>query len=202
MTKRTKDEVVAVLKPFHPRIRRVVERAWDEWRTLERMRIKKSMKPVLYSRTIANYVFDAMARYALEEFDSAPGVNVKPEAQTIKLFFKGVVCGRFKKGDENGLGQNIPTLAALAYEEAEGVLPGFPPETMKVEFIWIANDLGTALDSVTVVARDGDTELWHYEIEKAEPTTVVPFRQPSTAPDGTPLVTPKRSKVKKRSDSE
>lgn len=198
MTKPTKDDVIKALTPFHGRIRAVVERAWEEWRIVERYRRRKGMEPVLYSRTVANHIFDAMARHALAEFNGAAGVNIKAESQTIKLFFKGAVCGRFKKGDEDGLGQNIPTQAAMAFEEAESVLPGFPPETAKVEFIWSANELGTSLESVTVVARDGDRTLWSYEIGDTPSAVVLPFRAPDPPrPAASPLITPKPAQVKK-----
>lgn len=199
MTLPTEDDVRSVLTPFHSRIRDVVALAWAEYQAIQRYRAKKGMKPLLYPRTIANDVFDAIARFALEEFGSSAGVNVKIEAQTIKLFFKGKVCGRFKKGDEEGLGRNIPTFAALAFEEAESELPGFPPETAKVEFVWAANELGTALEKVSVVARDGDRVLWNYEIPTSEGSAeVIPF-PPATPKTGgrAPLITPKPTKVKK-----
>jgi len=199
-----KKDVQSVLAPYHARIRKVVERAWDEWRTVAAFRAEKHFAPVMYPRTIANYVFDAIARYAVSEFGAEPSVNVRIEPQTVKFIFKAAVLARFKKGDDNGLGQNTPTQAALAFADPDGVFPDLPPETAKVEFIWRPNEIQTSLGLVLVVARDNDRLLWHYEIEPSEPGsgsgTIIPFPTPPTSPDGSesePLVKPKKPDIKK-----
>jgi hypothetical protein len=186
--------------PFHTRIRSVVERAWAEWRAHATWRIEAGLDPLLYSRTISNYVFDAIARIAVAEFAS----YIQIEAQTIKLFFKGGVCARFKKGDDNKLGQNHPTQASLAFECADSQLPWFPEETAKVEFIWLANDINTRLQYVLVVARDGDILLWDYEIEDDVSGVVIPFTPttPPDAPQDGALITPKLTDVKKPEEKE
>jgi hypothetical protein len=201
-------DVQAILEPFHPRIRSVVTLAWAEFRQMADLRTQNGIPPVLYSRTVSNDVFDAIARYAIAEFASDPSVHVEIEAQTIKLFFKGGVCARFKKGDDNKLGQNIPTQAAMAFEEVDGHLPGFPPETAKVEFIWLANVLNTRLEHVLVVARDGDDLLWDYEIEDAAAAgggAVIPFPDPPTPPaplSDDDLVKAKPTETKKTDEKE
>jgi hypothetical protein len=201
-------DVQAILKPYHPRIRNVVERAWAEWRTVAALRVENDLAPVMYSRTIANDVFDAIARFGIAEFSSDLAVNVKVDAQTFKLFFKGSVCARYKRGDDNKLGQNIPTQAAMAFEEVDGELPGFPADTAKVEFIWLANDLNTRLEHVLVVARDGDHLLWDYEIVETAAGgagTIIPFPEPPTPPTPTSdddLVKPKTPEVKKPRENE
>lgn len=176
------------LGPFHVRIRRVVERAYVEWRALADCRAEQNFGPFLYPRTIANIMFDAIARHAIDEFGLDPDVHVEIEAQTIKLFFKGDLVTRFKKGGDDGLGQNIATQAALAFMDAEGMLPGMPPETMKVEIIWLDNDLHTKLEHVLVVARDHDRLLWKYEIDPSEEGkgSVIPFPTPPTPPRAPP----------------
>ena len=173
----SKHEVQSTLGRFHPRIRRVVELAFAEWRAVVKFRSEEAFGPVMYPRTVANYVFDAIARHAIAEFGDDPSVNVKIEPQTIKLFFKGAVYARFKKGDENRLGQNIETQTVLAFIDQNETLPGLPPETVKVEFIWLANELQTRLEHVLVVARDKDTLLWDYELEPAgeDVGLVIPF---------------------------
>ncbi len=198
----SKESVQAILSPFHQRIRRVVEAAWAEWRAMVKFRAKNGFGPVLYPRTMANDIFDAIARYAITEFGTDPKVSVKIESQTIKIFFKGMVLARFKKGDESGLGQNIDTFAALAFMDADGILPGMPPETAKVEFIWEPNAIRTQLESVRVVARDNDLILWEYEIEREAGASgsVLPFTTPpkdDPDPDMSGLVKPKPAKVKK-----
>ena len=204
-----KEQVQADLEDFHHRIRSVVDRAWAEWRAIAAFRAENNYAPFLYSRTVANIMFDAIARNAIAEFAGDTSVHVEVETQTIKLFFRGTVFARFKKGDENKLGQNIPTQAALAFEFVDGVFPGLPAETAKVEFIWLANEINTRLEHVLVVARDGDRLLWDYEIgaESAAGTgTVIPFPEPPTLPapsgdDG--LVTPKTTpEIKKPGDTE
>jgi hypothetical protein len=197
-----KEDVQRDLADFHHRIRKVVDQAWAEWRAIAIYRAEKNFAPFLYSRTVANIMFDAIARYAIAEFGGDPSVHIEIEPQTIKLFFRGSVFARFKKGDENKLGQNIPTQAALAFEFVDGILPGLPAETAKVEFIWLANEINTRLEHVLVVARDGDRLLWDYELDEpaAGAGTVIPFPEPPTPLASTSdddLVKPKTSGVKK-----
>jgi hypothetical protein len=139
----------------------------------------------------------------MREFADDASVHLRIEAQTIKFFFKGEVFARFKKGDDNGLGQNILTQAAMSFIDAERTLPGLPAETAKVEFVWMANDIFTSLERVLVVARDGDRLLWDYEIDAEETGagTVVPFtpppRNPPPGPGGNErLVKPKGASKK------
>lgn len=204
MAQPVKEDVQAALEDFHLRIRSVVERAWAEWRAMAAFRAENGFDPFLYSRTVANIVFDAIARNAVAEFGDDPSVHIEIEPQTIKLFFKGSVFARFKKGDDNKLGQNIPTQAALAFEFADWVLPGLPAETAKVEFIWLANEINTRLEHVLVVARDGDRLLWDYEIEDRGAGVVIPFPEPAppTQPEDDDLVTPKTPEVKKPRENE
>jgi len=202
-----KVDVQDVLEPYHHRIRGVVERAWAEWRAIEAFRAEQKFGPLMYSRTVANYVFDAIARIAVIEFAADASVHLEIEAQTIKFFFKGAVFARFKKGDDSKLGQNIPTQAALAFAAADAIFPGLPPETAKVEFIWLANDIHTRLEHVLVVARDGDRLLWDYEIEPGEAGvgTVIPFPQlptPPAPPNNEGLVKPKTPDIKKSEENE
>jgi hypothetical protein len=199
-----KEDVQAIFAPYHARIRSVVERAWEEWRVVAVFRTTRHFAPVLYSRTVANYVFDAIARNAVSEFAADASVHIKIEPQTVKFFFKGAVLARFKKGDDNGLGQNVSTQAVLAFVDADGTLPNLPAKTAKVEFIWLPNDIQTSLDYVLVVARDNDHLLWDYEIKPSEPGsgsgTIVPFPTPPISPDGSDnerLVRPKNPDIKK-----
>lgn len=202
-----KVDVQDVLEPYHHRIRGVVERAWAEWRAVAAFRAEREFGPLMYSRTIANYVFDAIARIAMTEFAADASVHLEIETQTIKFFFKGSVFARFKKGDDSKLGQNIPTQAALAFAAADSIFPGFPPETSKVEFIWLANDIHTRLEHVLVVARDGDRLLWDYEIEPGEAGagTIIPFPQPPIQPAPSShegLIKPKLPDIKKTEEKE
>ena len=166
MTYPVKSDVQDALSPYHRRIRSVVERAWAEWRAVASFRARQKFGPLMYSRTVANYVFDAIARIAIIEFASDASVHLEIEAQTIKFFFKGSVFARFKKGNDSKLGQNNPTQTSLAFIAANGIFPGLPAETAKVEFIWLANDIHTRLEHVGV-ARD-ETPLGTMRLNPSE----------------------------------
>jgi hypothetical protein len=205
VTHPTKDEIRDILRPYHGRIRRVFERAWAEWRLVDGLRTENRLGPLLYSRTIANYVFDAIARIGITEFAEDPTVQIKVETQSVKFVFKGKVLARFKKGDESKLGQNNPTQASIAFTEADGMLPGLPPETAKVEFIWRANSIQTQLESVLVISRDGDKIVWGYRIPAVLgkgaiiqfPTPEQQQDTPAGDDDGDELVKPKARDTKK-----
>ena len=200
-------DVYEILSPYHDRIQAVVERAWAEWYATVKFRARKKFGPVLYPRTMANYVFDAIARHAIAEFADDPSVSVRIEPQTVKFFFRGKVVGRFKKDSSGKLGSNISTQAVLDYIEPDGVLPGLPPETAKIDFVWRANDLNTKLEEILVVARDNHHVVWDYSITDgaAESGSVVLFPAASTDPTDVTdddLVKPKPAATKKSQNEE
>src|SRR5690606_23949027 len=116
MTRPDKTIVRNALTPYHGRIRSVIERAWQEWKLTDEFRRASGMGPVMYPRTVANYVFDAIARIAVAEFGGDETVHIRFDTQTMRFYFRGGVYARFKKGDDCNLGQAIPTQAALAFE--------------------------------------------------------------------------------------
>lgn len=192
MDQYSEDDVRLALEPYHAKIRAVVVSGFDEWLSVVECRTAKGFSPVLYPRTITNYVFDAIARNALVTFGSDPTVRIIDQVQTVKFCFGDVVIGRFKKGGEDNLGQNIKTQAVLDFVDAQQSFPGLPPYAAKVEFVWSSDLLGSYIESVLVVARDGDHVLWSYEIDPDEPAYgAIPFPLPVAPDDESPLVKPK-----------
>jgi hypothetical protein len=190
----------AALSPYHAAIRSIVEDAWDEWRAVQSFREDSGFGPTLYTRTISNYMFDAIARRAIPRLGALDKVMIVVDAQTFKAHINGMLL-RMKKGGEDNLGCNHPTLLALAFEEADAHFPGFPPKTAKVELIWLPNDIWTQIDQVLVVARDGDELVWQYEIPRGEGASITVRPTPS-APDGGSggdLIKPKVATVQKPS---
>ncbi len=196
MDQYSEEEVKEALTPFHYQISGIVIRAFAEWVEVADCRTNKGFSPVLYSRTIANYVFDAIAREALAEFNSERRVRVIEESQTVKFCFDEVVLVRFKKANDDGIGQNIPTQAALNFTNPQETLPGIPPEAAKVEIVWVANAIATKIERVTVLARDRDSILWSYDIDNEESGSgVIPLPIPTDPEDGddVPLVAARRT---------
>jgi hypothetical protein len=197
-------ETKAKLSPYHGIIRSVIDEAWAEWRKVQRFREDNGFNPVLYARTISNYMFDAIARRAIPRLGAEAKVLLQTDAQTFKAYVNGVLV-RVKKGGEDGLGCNWPTQTALAFEEVGGHFPGFPAETTKVEIIWLPNDIWTKVEQLLIVARDGDKMLWQYEIPADEGTGIVK-RLPIWPSDpghisGNGLIKPKVAKAKKQPKS-
>ena len=89
MNQYDEDRVREALEPYHSRIRAVIVRAHGECWSVKRHMAEKGFGPVLYPRTDANDMFDAVARNALREFSDNPDVRVIKEAQTVKICFAG-----------------------------------------------------------------------------------------------------------------
>ena len=171
----------------------MVEKAWSEFKALRDCRLTHDYAPLLYRRTKSNHIFDAIARYAFEEFGADPEFMLKAQSQTFKIFHSGC-CIRFKKGGSNLLGNNVSTQAVMDFIQAEGQLPGLPPDTAKLEIIWVANELFTDLDAIHIVSRDGNKLVWEYPINRPDDGTVLPLPPTTIDPDhdnGEDLIKPK-----------
>lgn len=168
----TIEQAQEVWRPHHSRILNVIEGAWNEFKVMRDCRMEKGLSPLLYGRTKSNDIFDAIARHAFDEFGIDDRFKLKIQAQTFKIFHSDC-CIRFKKGGADLLGRNIRTQSAMAFMNAEAVLPEMPPHTAKLEIIWKANALFTDLESVHIVSRDGDKLIWEYSIYRDEDADVL-----------------------------
>ena len=154
------------LEPYHNRILQVIERGHGEWVAVKNFMIHNGYGSVLYPRTIANFVFDAVVRHAITEFGNDDNIRTIAEAQTVKFCFGETVLMRFKKGDEDNLGQNLLTQAVIDFIFVQKNLPGFAPKAAKIEVLYSASDIDDRIERVVVAARDGDQLLWHYRLDK------------------------------------
>lgn len=189
----SREEADAIWTPHHPRIAKVISGAWEEWKAVRSCRTESGFEPILYPRTISNYIFDAIARRAFREFGPDLAFQLEIEAQTFKIIHRGSIA-RFKKSGEGLLGQNHPTQAALDFMVAENELPGLPPETGKVEIVWQGNELFTDLESIHMIARDGGALVWKSRIEHSSggaEVVVLPNNQGPPEDDPDLLITPK-----------
>ena len=157
-------EAMEVWEPHFQRIAQMHVDAWAEWKAVRRFRLENGFGPILYKREITNYIFGAIARNAIPEFGSIDDVNVLAGSQTFKIHHRGQLL-RFKKGNLNSLGMNIPTQSVLDFIQADAELSGMPPETAKLEVTWRGNELFTELESVHIVARDGNKLVWKIPVD-------------------------------------
>jgi hypothetical protein len=185
-----KDEVHRLLEEFHPRIRGVVERSWQEW-----VEYEPKGRLMFLPRFRAVFVFDAIARNAVLEFAGDETIRVKVEKQTVKFLFKNQVFTRFKKGNNKGVGSNIETQTVLDFIDPQRTIPGLLPDILRVEFCYGIDDLGLNLNEVVVVARNKTERVWSYPLGRSLPSAeVLPFPPPPS--DLTPpTVFPRKPEV-------
>jgi hypothetical protein len=150
------NEVRETLEPYNKRLRKVLDKGFKDF-------LAKRGAGNMYRRTDSADVFDSVIRAAIAEFNNSPGVAVFTSGSTARFLFGGKVLARFKKATRRGRGSNIQTGANENFLD-----PTIPfkdaPRAMKVEICWKVNELGTGYDSVHVTARNGDGQLWSYEM--------------------------------------
>jgi hypothetical protein len=182
-----KNEVHGLLSEFHPRIRAVVERSWQEW-----VEYEPKGRLMFLPRFRAVFIFDAIARNAVVEFAGDTKIRVKVEKQTVKFLFKDQVFTRFKKGNSKGVGSNIETQAVLDFIDPQRSIPGLLPEVMRVEFCYGIDELGLNLNEVAVVARNKTDRIWAYQIPSSQPAAdILPF-PPAPGDLSPPTVFPRK----------
>ena len=100
----------------------------------------------------------------------------------------GVLLARRGKGGNIRTGANDNFLdPAIPFADA--------PSAMKVEICWKVNELGTGYDSVHVTARNGDGQLWSYELPGGN-QGIIEFPQKTAVPQQ-----PRRRSVAKLKDT-
>lgn len=180
-------EVREVLEPYNKRIRKVLDKAFKDF-------LARRGAGNIYKRTDSADVFDSVIRAAIAEFNNKPSMVVFDGCSTARFLFEGKVLVRFKKAVRRGKGGNIRTGANDNFLD-----PAIPfadaPSAMKVEICWKVNELGTGYDSVHVTARNGDGQLWSYELPGGN-QGIIEFPQKTAVPQQ-----PRRRSVAKLKDT-
>lgn len=171
----------------------IFDTALAEWIAHSNWRSETRLEPILYSRTRANYIFDAIARAGRRMFADTESVVVIEEAQSLKFCFSDVAVVRLKKCGPNGVGQNIPTQAVLDFHNPQKTLPGLPPEAAKVEVVWQADELGMTIEKLIVNSRRGNNVIWAFELDRpVSAAQIVPLPTQVDIDDDGPLIKPIR----------
>ena len=171
-------EVEEVLDTFVVRLRGVLDRAMDDWRSTP------NKAWFIHTRTRSNIIFDLVARHALTEFSDDSDVHIIREPQTVKFLFADRVLTRFKKGNARGVGSNIETQAVMDFIDPQASFAGLP-DVHRVEIVYQLNLLGTNFAEVAVVARNQRTRVWAYPLTGRPSADIIPL--PPRAP---PVLTP------------
>jgi hypothetical protein len=115
------------------------------------------------------------------------------------------VLFRIKKANESGLGSNVPTQSVMEFVIQESLFAGILPDLVKVEICYFEDQVGAEIASVAVTARDGDSLLWSYEIDRHEPGAVgaeiIDF-PPLSGDDKPPEIFPRKADLDEKTDDE
>lgn len=195
----TQAEIEARLKPYMPRIVRVILDAWADWMVSGKNGRWKRR------RSRANYVWEELACGAEAAFTHDPSVRVHPKHQSCWFHIDDVVF-RLKKSDSSGLTSNYPTQAALDYHDQQEDLPGIP-RVQRLEVTYVLNKLETAVQDILLVARDQGRVLWCSSLlRNDEGGNVVPIMVPAApqppAPAPKTIKIPVKSKHDKKTENE
>ena len=146
----SKNEVQLILtSDRETRIKKAHGLAWQDWST-------NPDRPKLgrYLRNRAALFFTYLTERLLAEFKEDPQARFIFEQETFKLVIEEKLVIRFKKSNRNGVGSNIGTQAELDFCDPQTELPGFPG-LQKLEIVYGLNVTQTAIDQITVLARNG-----------------------------------------------
>lgn len=187
------DLVKNVLEDFELCMREILEGAWEDWQSM-------SHRGLMSPRSRASVVFDFIKARALAAFDGDPNIRAIPKGQTVHFLFRDRVLVRFKKANWAGLGSNIETQAVIEFVDPQFPLFALPP-IFNVEVCYHLDKLATRMATLAVTARQRNTKLWAYELDRAATAAVMPMPEPPTADSTPPEVRPRKPLEKPSSDS-
>jgi hypothetical protein len=174
------DEVKDILEDFELRLRQILEGAWEDWQTM-------SHRAILSPRSRASIIFDFIRTRALADFDGDANIRAIPKGQTVHFLIRDRVLMRFKKANSAGLGSNIETQAVIEFVDPQLPLFELPP-VYHIEVCYHLDKLATRMALLAVTARQRNTKLWAYELDRPAVggTGTVVWLPDSPATDGTP----------------
>jgi hypothetical protein len=151
-------------------------------------------------RSRASIIFDFIKARALAEFHDDPNIRAIPKGQTVHFLFQDRVLVRFKKANSAGLGSNIETQAVIEFVDPQFPLFALPP-IFNVEVCYHLDKLATRMAMLAVTARQRNTKLWAYELDRPASAAIVPMPELPPADATPPEVRPRKPLDKPDSDS-
>lgn len=131
--------------------------------------------------TRAAIVWERMVDRAIAGFLDDQGVVPIEVNDSVHFLIDDTVVFRFKKGDSGRLSRNYPTQTALSLHRHEENVPGLIADHHRVEVIYVLNDRETDISVVSIVARQENSILWHYDMGDFS-TNIYPLPLIPTAP--------------------
>lgn len=184
------DLVKRELADFELSMRSILEGAWEDWKAMPN-------RALLSPRSRASIVFDCIKARALAEFDGDLNVRPIPKWQTVHFLFRDRVLVRFKKANAAGLGSNIETQAVIEFVDPQFPLFALPP-IYHVEVCYHLDKLATSMAELAVTARQRNTKLWSYELDRPASAAVVPLPTPEfSSGDAAPAEVRPRKPIEK-----
>jgi hypothetical protein len=113
-----------------------------------------------------------------------PGVQIVSHHDTVSFIFDDAVLVRLKKADMTLHTSNYPTPTAELFDVHQEDLFGYIG-LQRVEAVYIPNRFDTDAIWTGIVAHDGNSDLWHFELAEpvAAPTATLPQPVQSPAAD-------------------
>lgn len=167
----TEPFVRSVIGQYEPTICGMYERAW---RALNAIPGRATFD---FKRTVAVLMHQLMMNEVRREFSASQVVRFLDSHETIRLLVERNLIVRLKKMDKRGYARAIPTQASLALtNEVPMTLPfseNDVPHVHVVDVGYVLNDLETAIDSILVAGRFGESVIWSYEADRGAAANVV-----------------------------
>lgn len=176
--------VKKVLEDFELRMRAILEGAWQDWQAM-------TNRALLSPRSRASIVFDFIKARALAEFDGDRHIRAIPKGQTVHFLFRDRIMVRFKKANSSGLGSNIETQAVIQFVDPQFTLFALPP-IFNIEVCYRLDKLATRMALLAVTARQRNTKLWSYELDRPASAAIVPMPEPPPGDSTPPEVRPRK----------
>ncbi len=155
--------------------------------------------------TRAAIVWELTVKRAIETL--ASDAAVVSHNDTVSLVFDDRLLVRFKKADMELKSRNYPTMAAQLFHEPDADLFGYEG-LQRVEVVYVLNQFETKIDWIGIVARNGGSVAWYFELESADAAvSLFPVEVPATevsTESAAGLATLKRGTITKddKSDTE
>ena len=178
------------------KIRKAAHDAWTAYR------LHKDRGWYRRKTTGAHIVWEHWVAGLIDVFSDDPGVFVLEHHDTISFIFDDSVLARAKRADRSLRTSNAQTeLSDLFHDHGEDLFEY--TGLQRVELVYVPDRFEKQLDWVGVVSRDGDSDLWHFElIHDSVDIPAIQFPQPSSRSPAELAKVRKDAEKKKKEDGE